>query len=657
MKTLRSLLIENGVIIHNRRFNGWKRKLDFFLKNPEFKTIYDEYFSQFDNLEEGWYCLCNDDKPENHKCIICGNQAVFSKNVYRPVCNDVKCLTALQEKNRKNTCLKKYGNAKFNNGNKISQSLKKKFSESKDEIVLKRKKTSLKRYGNETYVNSDKIKETKLKKYGYAAFDIEKTKQTKLKKYGNEKYNNINKIKNTMKEKYGVEVYSQHSNFSKQFSETWSKKTQEDKNKINTLRKQTCQIQYGTDFYTQTQEYKNKTKMTCLKKYGSDSYLNSKDCKNKLYQKFGVHNISQIEGWKDKINKSQAKNIELFEKKHNCIWLSSLMEIYGSGWYQSKIVPEKGFLNDGKRIFVLNEYISDISKYSSAIHSGSSNEECEIYEFLLLYLKPEEIIKNCRTVLKHPITNNGIELDIYIPSYKLAIEANGLYYHSTDRLPSGYHLMKTKECEEKGIRLIHIFEDDWILKQNICKSIILSALGIYDVRIFARNCKIKEISSEEYKNFLNLNHIQGSINSSIRFGLFYNDELIQVAGWGKSRFKSGEFELHRMCSKLNTQVIGGFSKLIKHSQLDNFISYIDRSLFDGKGYVKIGFKLLNETPISYFYWKVFGVRINRISAQKYKLPNLLKNKFDPTLSETENMLAAGYHKVEDCGTLKMKYTC
>lgn len=657
MKDLRSLLIENGVIIHNRRFNGWKRKLDFFLKNQEFKTIYDKYFSQFNNPEEGWYCLCNNDKPENHTCIICGNQAVFSKNMYRPVCNDSKCLAKLQEKNRKSTCLKKYGSATFNNGNKISQSLKKKLSESNDEIVSKRKKTLLERYGSETYVNVDKIKDTKLKRYGYAAFDVEKTKQAKLKKYGNEKYNNINKIKNTMKERYGVEVYSQHSEFSKKYSETWSKKTQEDKDKTNSLRKQTYRIKFGVDFYTQTQECKDKIKTTCLKKYGSSSYLNSKECENKFYEKFKVHNISQIEGWKDKINKSQAKNIKLFEKEHDCTWLSSLIETYGGGWYQSNIVPDKGFLNTGKRLFVLNEYIPDIDKYSSAVHSGSSNEEHEIYEFLLSYLTPEEIMKNCRTALEHPVTGNCMELDIYIPSRKLAIEANGIYYHSTDRLSSGYHLMKTKACEEKGIRLIHIFEDDWVLKQNVCKSIILSALGIYNTRIFARNCEIKRISSEEYKNFLDLNHIQGKINSSIRLGLFYNDELVQVAGWGKSRFKSGEFELHRMCTKLNTQVIGGFSKLIKHSQLNEFISYVDRSLFDGNGYVKAGFKLLDETPVSYFYWKSFGTRVSRVSAQKHKLPNLLKDKFNPTLTETENMLAAGYHKVEDCGTLKMKYVC
>ena len=125
------------------------------------------------------------------------------------------------------------------------------------------------------------------------------------------------------------------------------------------------------------------------------------------------------------------------------------------------------------------------------------------------------------------------------------------------------------------------------------ESIILSSLGIYKEKIPARECETREISLKEYKDFLKENHIQGEINSKLRLGLFYKDELVQVAGGGYSRFKKEEIESHRMSTKLNTQVMGGFSKLIKHSKLKKFISFVDRRLFNGKGYIASGFKLID----------------------------------------------------------------
>ncbi len=174
---------------------------------------------------------------------------------------------------------------------------------------------------------------------------------------------------------------------------------------------------------------------------------------------------------------------------------------------------------------------------------------------------------------------NGKELDIYIPSKNVAIEFNGLYWHSDKQKPFDYHKIKTELCNQKGIRLIHIFEDEWQNNKDIIKSIIKSSLGIYDRKIYARKCEIKELNNKEYKDFLVKNHIQGQINSSLKVGLFYKNELVQVAGFGKSRFKSNELELHRMCTLLNTQVIGGFSKLCKYLN-QPFISYIDKSKFN-----------------------------------------------------------------------------
>ena len=402
-------------------------------------------------------------------------------------------------------------------------------------------------------------------------------------------------------EKYGVDNYS---------------KTKESKER----HRETCLQKYGVDHYSKTEEFTEKFRQTCLEKYGVDNPLKNSEIKNKVLT---THNskISQI------------------EEENDCTLLRTLVTKYGQGWLNLTL----NTFEVGNNLFIANSDIPKIEEYIE--NSPNSLKEIDVYDYCKTLVSENDIIKRNREIIAPK------ELDIYIPSKKVAIEFNGLYWHS--KYDKTYHLNKTLECEKKGIRLIHIWEDLWESKQDIYKSIIASALGVYERKIYARNCECKEISSEEYRDFLERNHIQGSINSSIRLGLFYNGELVQVVGWGKSRFKKDEIELHRMCSKLNTQIIGGFSKLIKHSRLKEFISYVDRSLYDGKGYKASGFTVLGATPPSYFYYKN-GKRLNRIQAQKHKLEKLLEN-FDASLSETENMLNNKYIKIFDCGNLKVKF--
>lgn len=281
-------------------------------------------------------------------------------------------------------------------------------------------------------------------------------------------------------------------------------------------------------------------------------------------------------------------------------------------------------------------------------YSGISKLEKEIKDFIKSIIA-DKVIINTRLIL------NGQELDIYIPSKKLAIEINGNYWHNSNNKTRNYHLNKTIQCENLGIRLIHIFEYEWLLKQEICKSIISSALGIYEQKIYARNCSIQEVDSKVAKQFLNNNHIQGAINSTYRLGLFYNNELVQLICLGKSRFKANEYELLRMCTKLNTQIIGGFSKLMKYQPYKNIISYIDRSKFTGNSYFNNNWSFINYTQPSYLYTNG-KVIISRIKAQKHKLEKLLgKDNFNSLLSEKENMYNNGFHQLFDCGNIKVQY--
>lgn len=153
--------------------------------------------------------------------------------------------------------------------------------------------------------------------------------------------------------------------------------------------------------------------------------------------------------------------------------------------------------------------------------------------------------------------------------------------------------------------------------------------------------------------FLEANHIQGSFQSKYRYGLYYNDELVSVMTFGKSRFSDNEFELLRFCNKLYTNVIGGASKLFKyflkdHPEITSIVSYADRCWSIGNLYEKLGFSRQSVSEPSYYYI-VDGIRQNRMNFQKHKL---VAEGFNQNKTEHDIMLERKIFRVYDCGTLK-----
>ena len=154
--------------------------------------------------------------------------------------------------------------------------------------------------------------------------------------------------------------------------------------------------------------------------------------------------------------------------------------------------------------------------------------------------------------------------------------------------------------------------------------------------------------------------MQGACNSKINLGLFYNDELLEVMTFGKSRFnKHYEYELLRLCAKKYYSIIGGASKLFKYFKQtykpNSIISYANRRFSNGSIYETLGFKFINKTKPNYFYVHSSSfVKVSRISAQKHKLKIFLK-KYDANLSERENMSNNGYLQIFDCGNLVYEF--
>jgi hypothetical protein len=259
---------------------------------------------------------------------------------------------------------------------------------------------------------------------------------------------------------------------------------------------------------------------------------------------------------------------------------------------------------------------------------------------------------------------NGKELDIYIQSHNIAIEFDGIYWHSEVMGKSrNYHLNKTKECADKNIQLLHIFENEWLhpIKQSIWKSIINNKLGICSQKIFARKCQINEVDNKTATQFLLNNHLQGHTPSSVNIGLCYENELVSLMTFGKSRYnKNYQYELIRFCNKINTLVTGGASKIFKYFirnyNPESLISYADRRYSTGAIYKKLGFnKLKNSTP-NYFYFHKNNTNnlMSRVQFQKHKLKNKL-DIYDSELTEYQNMLNNGYDRIWDCGNECYRY--
>lgn len=233
-------------------------------------------------------------------------------------------------------------------------------------------------------------------------------------------------------------------------------------------------------------------------------------------------------------------------------------------------------------------------------------------------------------------------------------------WHSTKYSDKTNMYNKLNIAESLGIKLINIFEDEWLEKPEICKSRILNLIG-KSIKIYARKCYIKEITYKETHKFLSENHIQGAVVSKYNIALLFDGEIVSVMTFGSLRknlgasHKDGYFELLRFCNKLNTTVVGGAGRLfvyfIKNHTPVEILSYADRRWSQGDLYEKLGFKFIDNTKPNYFY--IDGkkqVRINRFNLRK----NILVEQYNcpEDMTEVEFCNSIGFYQVFDCGNKK-----
>ena len=549
-------------------------------------------------------------------CKTCGKKVRFVSfgEGYKNFCSGSCAAKNEQVKQDvKNRNLKKYG---VDNPGKLKSSIEKskqtKLERYGNPFYFdreKQKQTKLERYGNENYVNTEKRKQTCLERYGvnngFASESIKnKIKQTNLKKYGCENPMSNAEIKhktvNTQKERYGGCFNPEKS-------------------------KQTKLERYGNEFYTNPE----KSKQTKLEKYGNEFYTNPEKIRENFKE-------AMIRRNPDIIGYTQT-GYRIMKCPHP----------------ECNKCQEKQFIIPGALYY--NRYVNNTETCTILLPVNdyrSKNTSIEIFIKQLLDRYNIQYKSNVRNIISPK------EIDIYIPEKNIAIECNGIYWHCDINTEKEYHYNKFIKCREKGIQLISIWEDQIINNPEKVELIILSKLGIYKERIYARKCVIKEVPSKECNNFIEKYHLQGKTNSSIRLGLYYNNELISVMTFGKGRkclnSKTG-YELYRYCCKEGFQVIGGASKLFKHFlkkyKPETIESFSSNDISNGNLYEQLGFTKVSDS-IGYWYIDNEMKRHHRYKFTKY---SLVKEGFDSSKTEFEIMNERGFYRIYDSGQTKWRY--
>ncbi len=490
------------------------------------------------------------------------------------------------------------------------------------EVKEKRKQTLISRYGVDNPMKhqpyTDALRQTNLDKYGHpyaTQSDIvkEKMKQTNLSRYGVpcklQLEETKKQIKQTNLSKYGTEYPSQSAI-------------------VKEKMKQTNRIRYGGDNPMAAEQTRQKIRQTNLSRYGVEYAITSINVREKtkltMMEVHGAeyHNQGHIPATSLEILKDKEKLREIYEIHKNQTTLAKLLEVDAT---------------TVSRYMIMHEL--EVSTVFST--SVAEREICDLLDSWGIVYE-----SNTRAVISK-------ELDIYIPSHNLAIEYNGVYWHSDKFKDRYYHMNKSLECKAKGILLLHIWEDNWLEKKNIVIGKLKSKLGLASNKVYARKTQIDILKSSEAREFMDKTHIQGATSASVWLGLRHNGVL--VATLGIKRFNGNVWDLVRFST--STNVVGGFTKLLsyfkKNYDWNEIFTFADLDYSHGDVYEKSGFVKAHDTVPSMFYVKN-NKRYRRERFMKHKLYDLFGDNFDPTKTERENMLINGYLRLYDAGNIKYR---
>lgn len=413
---------------------------------------------------------------------------------------------------------------------------------------------------------------------------------------------------------------------------------------------------------------------TKQKKYGSATYNNRESAKTTCLEKYGVDNVSKVKEFTDKGYQTKCVNNGV-DNPNN--WRKN---------HQTRI-EHFGSLEESYRVCKEHREITCLSKYGVTNISKLDNVKSKISQSLKDTFQ-EKYGADCYWLTENANRSNGSKDSSYNVAFKNKLDENNVFYereiaigqfiydfkignclieinpsatHNSTWSPFSdkgidldYHIRKSQNAIDNGYRCLHIWEwdnIDKIVQQFTHKS-----------KIYARKCILKDVSKKDLDEFLINYHLQGTCrNQSIKLGLYYNDELIQVMTFGTPRYnKNYEYELLRLCTNSNYIVVGGTEKLFKHF-ISNYnptsiISYCDNSKFSGNTYLKLNMKLKDKgSPAKHWYNIKTKIHITDNLLRQQGYDRLFGTSFGKGTSNNDLMIQGGFVEIYDSGQSTYTY--
>lgn len=360
----------------------------------------------------------------------------------------------------------------------------------------------------------------------------------------------------------------------------------------------------------QSDNFKNQAKQTNLEKYGNENPMLVQSIAEKqkqtLIDKYGVDNIMKYSD----MAKQAAKKMK--QTKIN----KGIIKVY-DGKTRPELAQDIGFSR--------SHFGKLVVKYGIENALQMEPFKTKLEKTFELFLSEYHIGFETQFKIEKKIADFKIN--------NLLIEVDGLYWHSdAAKMNADYHIIKKTIYETNNYDSLFFREDEIRDKFHIVKSIVLNKIG-RSQRIYARDCTLDIIDDKEADSFFEANHLMGK-GRGTTYVLKNNDST--VAAVRLKRMKNNDYEISRFCTKVEHNIIGGFSRLLKYALKDKkpeqLITFIDKRYGKGDYLSRLGFKYVHMYPS--FRWTDGFITFHRL-------------KF-PGNSGYDN----GLFKIWDCGQAK-----